>query len=97
MIGLGLDGLTSFSIAPLRLISFIGFLSCLVCLGVGLYTLVVKAQGEVVTGWASVMISIYFLGSVQILCLGVIGEYIGKTYLEVKKRPHFHVLEKRGF
>lgn len=97
MIALGVDGLTSFSIAPLRLISLIGFLSCLVCLGVGIYTLVVKAQGEVVAGWASVMVSIYFLGSVQILCLGVIGEYIGKTYLEVKKRPHYHIQDTKGF
>lgn len=92
MIGFALDGITSFSVTPLRAISAIGLLVFLLSLIMGLYVFGVYLFGEVaVPGWASTVLAIYFIGGVQLLSLGVIGEYIGKIYKETKKRPRFFV------
>jgi glycosyltransferase, family 2 len=94
MLALALEGITSLSITPLRLISVIGFLTCLLSALAGAYVLVDKLLGNTVEGWTSLMIAIFFLGGVQMLSLGVIGEYVGKIYIESKNRPKFFV-EKR--
>ena len=94
MLVLALEGITSLSITPLRLISVIGFLTCLFSALAGIYVLVDKLLGNTVEGWTSLMIAIFFLGGVQMLSLGVIGEYVGKIYIESKNRPKFFV-EKR--
>lgn len=95
MLSLGWEGVTSFSVAPLRLVSALGFLIALGSLAVTIWALAVKfAGGNAVPGWASTVVPLYFLGGVQILCLGVIGEYVGKIYLESKRRPRYAV-EKR--
>jgi len=91
MLGLALEGITSFSIIPLRIICFIGFITCFISLIAIGYILTEKMMGYVVQGWASVLISIFFLGGVQLFSLGIIGEYIGKIYMEVKKRPKFFI------
>ena len=89
MIAFALDGITSFSIKPLRLILFLGgaiFLFSIIAL---LWAFIARIAGKTVSGWASLMCSIWMIGGIQLLCLGVIGEYIGKIYGEAKKRPRF--------
>ena len=89
MISFALDGITSFSIKPIRIIGAVGLVFCLFALVALVWSLVAKLTGNVVEGWSSLMISIWFVSGIQILCLGVIGEYIGKIYSETKHRPKF--------
>ena len=97
MLSLAWEGVTSFSVAPLRLVSALGFLIALGSLAVTIWALAVKfASGTAVPGWASTVVPLYFLGGVQILCLGVIGEYVGKIYLESKRRPRYAVETRLG-
>jgi glycosyltransferase involved in cell wall biosynthesis len=97
MLSLGWEGITSFSVAPLRLVSALGFLIALGSLAVTIWALAVKFAGNTaVPGWASTVVPLYFLGGVQILCLGVIGEYVGKIYLESKRRPRYAVETRLG-
>lgn len=86
MLGFAIDGITSFSVTPLRIISVIGFLVFLLSVIMGLYVFSAYLfTNDAVPGWASTVLPIYFIGGVQILSLGVIGEYIGKIYKETKK------------
>ena len=94
MISLALDGITSFSTVPLRIITFIGFLVFIICLFLMVYVLVGYFQGKTIAGWVSTVLPAYFLGGIQILCIGVLGEYLGKIYKEVKRRPRFIVDER---
>ena len=89
MLAFALDGITSFSIKPLRMIVFLGAIVFLFSLLMLLWSLVNRIMGHVVSGWTSLMFSIWMLGGLQLLALGVIGEYIGKIYSEAKHRPHF--------
>lgn len=91
MIALAFDGITSLSIKPIRIITEIGML--ITCLSVGLiiYVLVSYFSGNVVPGWSSTFISICLIGGIQLISLGVIGEYVGKIYLETKQRPRYIV------
>lgn len=94
MIGLALNAVTSFSVVPLRLISAIGVLVFLASLCVLAWTLwVALFTNRAVPGWASITLPIYFLGGIQLLSLGVIGEYLGKLYIETKRRPRY-VIER---
>ena len=94
MVSLALDGITSFSTVPLRIITFTGFLVFLICLVLMVYVLVAYFQGKTIAGWVSTVLPFYFLGGIQILCIGVLGEYLGKIYKEVKRRPRFIVDER---
>lgn len=86
------EGVTSFSITPLRLVAGLGFLIALGSLAVTIWALTVKlVSGGAVPGWASTVVPMYFLGGVQILCLGILGEYVGKIYLETKRRPRYSI------
>jgi len=97
MLALALEGITSFSITPLRIVTALGFMiSTLSSIGV-VYTLIQYFLGHTVSGWASVILAVLFIGGVQMLCLGVIGEYIGKIYMESKNRPKFFVEKTKGF
>jgi glycosyltransferase involved in cell wall biosynthesis len=89
MIGLALDGVTSFSVVPLRMIAIGGFLITLASLIMTAYVLVSALRGHVVPGWASTVLPIYVLGGLQIMTIGLVAEYIGKIYSEVKQRPRF--------
>lgn len=89
MLHLALNGITSFSIAPIHLILYVGMLTVIVCLCLMIYALVQRITGHVVAGWTSLMLSIWFLGGVQLIAISVIGEYIGKIFSEVKHRPRF--------
>lgn len=91
MISLALDAITSHSIVPLRVITFLGLgISCVSFLA-GINAIYVKLTGDAIDGWASLITSIYFIGGVQLMSLGVIGEYVGRTYVESKKRPGFFI------
>ncbi len=93
MIALALDGITSFSVKPLKLISNFGILvSALSVFGL-LYALISYFAGWAVSGWTAIVCSIWLLGGLQMLCLGVVGGYIGKIYSEVKARPRYRVEE----
>lgn len=93
---LAVDGITSFSVAPLRLITILGFLSFFIAILMSFYSIFSYYESKIVPGWASLFISIYFLGGIQLLSIGIIGEYIGKIYKETKSRPKFIVEAKSG-
>ena len=91
MLSFAFEGITSFSVKPIRLILAVGiimFISSLVAL---LYFLIIWGAGKTVQGWTTVVASIWMLGGIQLLCLGIIGEYIGKIYIETKERPKYIV------
>ena len=87
MLSFAFEGITSFSVKPIKLILDIGILMFSTSLLFLLYFIVLWLLGKTVAGWATIVVSIWMLGGVQLLCLGVIGEYIGKIYIETKKRP----------
>ena len=87
MLSFAFDGITSFSISPIRMISAFGAIVCVFAFIMAIYALVQKIIGHTGAGWASLMVSIWFIGGVQLLSVGLIGEYIGKLYKEVKRRP----------
>lgn len=92
MLGLGIDGITSFSAVPLRMIAALGALLFLVSMGVSAWVLAVRLfTDHAVPGWASTTLPIYALGGVQLLSLGLVGEYVAKIYMEVKRRPRYLV------
>lgn len=91
MLAFAWDGITSLTIAPVRLILILGTLSCLLAVGMVVYAVVMKMLGLIVHGWSSLMVSLWFLGGIQMISLGVIGEYIGKLTTEVKHRPRYTV------
>ncbi len=94
MLSFAWDGITSFSTAPLRVITVLGILASLASLLTLIWVLIIRLfTEEAVPGWASMLLPLLFIGSVQLLSLGVIGEYLAKLYKEVKRRPRYHVSE----
>lgn len=91
MLALAIEGITSFSIKPIRYITLIGIISVFCSLAAFIYALVSYFFGTVEPGWTSLIVSIWFLGGVQLISIGLIGEYIGKIYLEVKRRPRYNI------
>lgn len=91
MLAFAWDGITSLTIAPVRLILILGTLSCLLAVGMVVYAIVMKMLGLTVQGWSALMVSLWFVGGIQMISLGVIGEYIGKLTTEVKHRPRYTV------
>jgi len=89
MLSFAFDGITSFSVKPLRAITSIGVMVFIFSLFMGAKALYSWAIGDVVPGWTSLIIAIYFLGALQLLSIGILGEYLGKIYKEVKARPRF--------
>lgn len=94
LINLSLDAITSFSVAPLRLISLIGTLVLVIGIGMIIWTVVDALRGITPSGYATLSCSLWFIGGLVMMCLGVVGEYIGKLYMEAKKRPRYYVAEK---
>jgi polyisoprenyl-phosphate glycosyltransferase len=93
MLSFALDGITSFSVKPLKMISNLGiFVSVLSILGL-LYALISYFTGNAVSGWTATICSIWLLGGIQLLCIGVVGGYVGKLYSEVKARPRYKIEE----
>lgn len=94
MLALAFEGITSFSIRPLRVITVLGCIMSVLAFGLTAWAMLAwLAFAATVPGWASTVIPIYLVCSVQLLSLGVIGEYVGKIYMETKRRPRFHVSE----
>ncbi len=94
MLSFAWKGITAFSTAPLRMITVLGLLSGFASFSLIVWVLVIRFFTDSATpGWASVLLPLLFIGSVQLLCLGVIGEYLSKIYEEVKRRPKFHISE----
>ena len=93
MLAFAIDGITSFSVRPLRLISIVGLSFMLVALGVIVYGLAAWLCGRTIQGWTSLLVSLWFIGGAILVALGVIGEYVGKIYAEVKRRPRYFIEE----
>ena len=94
MLALAFDGITSLSVKPIRMITFFGMLiACFSFIGV-IWAVISAFAGNTVSGWASTVSIVCFMGGIQLLCLGVIGEYIGKIYMETKHRPRYIISEK---
>lgn len=93
MLAFAVNGITSFSTKPLKLITAIGFIMSLISAAAIVWAFVVKILGHSELGWSSTMCSIWLIGGIQILALGIIGEYIGKIYAEVKQRPRYIVAD----
>ncbi|AXX64008.1 glycosyltransferase [Bombilactobacillus bombi] len=91
MLHFAIDGITSFSVAPIKLIMSLGLLIVGISLLLLIYTIIQKMRGDVVSGWSSLMVSIWALGGIQLICISVIGEYVGKIFNEVKGRPRFTI------
>lgn len=93
MLAFAFDGITSFSIKPIRLIIGLGFIICLLSIIALIWSISVKIMGHTEAGWTSIIASIWLIGGIEILSIGVIGEYIGKIYKETKERPRY-IIEK---
>ncbi|WP_233532003.1 glycosyltransferase family 2 protein [Paenibacillus alkalitolerans] len=91
MLSFAWNGITSFSVIPIRLVTLAGCTLFVISVAAGIYALYAKWTGRAVTGWTSLMVSLWFIGGVQLICLGLVGEYIGKIYKEVKHRPLYIV------
>lgn len=94
MLSLALDGITSLSIKPLRMITALGLLVSVISFVGVIWAVMVQMFGKSVTGWASTICMVCFMGGIQLISLGVIGEYIGKIYLEVKARPRYIISDR---
>ncbi len=96
MLALAFDGITSLSVKPIRMITGLGLgVSVLSFIGV-VWAIVSQIMGKTITGWASTVCLVCFMGGIQLVCLGVLGEYIGKIYMEVKARPRYIISERTG-
>ena len=93
MIAFAIDGITSFSTEPLRLITMCGIFTLIVSIIMLIYTIVSVASGHAVAGWGSIMVSLWFIGGLIMTGLGIVGEYIGKIYIEAKGRPRYIIEE----
>lgn len=93
MLNFAWDGITSFSVKPLRIICNIGFIVLFISICIMIYALIRKISGNTVSGWTFLTISIWFIGGLQMISLGIIGEYVGKVYSETKRRPRYIISE----
>lgn len=96
MLNLALDGITSFSIKPMFLILYIGLFFLLISFGIAIYVARALIVGTAEHGWSSILLSIYLVGGIILLCIGIIGIYVGKIYKEVKGRPLYNIKELLG-
>lgn len=94
MVYFAIDGITSTSVRPIRMITMFGLLCILFSIAYGIYVIIGHAAGGTVQGWTTSVLLICFFGGAQIMCTGIVGEYVGKIYLETKARPRY-IVEKR--
>ena len=94
MLAFSIDGITSFSAKPMQWIFNIGILILAVDIIVAIYVLVSHFCGNTVSGWSSLMLSVWFLGSLILIAIGVVGEYVGKMFMEVKHRPRYNIRDR---
>ena len=91
MLSFAVDGITSFSIRPVRLVLTMGIVFVFIAIIILAYVLYSKFSGHAVSGWSSMILSMWFIGGCILIGLGIVGEYIGKIYIEVKGRPRYHI------
>lgn len=91
MLALAFNGISSFSVKPISLIMGMGLFIIVCCVLAAVYALISYFTGRVVQGWTSLILSIWFLGGLQLLAIGLVGQYIGKIYIEVKQRPRYNI------
>lgn len=91
MVSFALDGITSFSVRPLRYITYLGLFFMLIAVLAIVYGLCSYVEGNAMPGWTSLLVSVWFIGGAILLACGIIGEYVGKIYKEVKHRPRYFV------
>ena len=91
MMNLAIDGITSFSIKPIMMVFYVGLVFLFISLIIMTHALYSYMIGNVVPGWSSLIISIWFVSGINLMCMGIIGVYIGKLYIEVKHRPRYIV------
>lgn len=94
MLGLAFDGITSMSVKPLHIITGMGMVVSFLSFIGAIWAFVSQLMGKTVDGWASTICIVCFMGGIQLICLGVLGEYIGKIYMEVKRRPRYIISER---
>ncbi len=94
MLGLAIDGITSLSIKPIRIITSIGVIVSLISFILMIWAVIQYFKGDVISGWSSTVVILTFLGGIQILSIGLVGEYIGKIYMESKNRPRYIISER---
>lgn len=96
MISFAIEGITSFSVRPIRMIFLLGFIFLILTLIISLYVIIAIFLGRNIPGWASIMLSLWFIGSLILMALGIIGEYVSKIYLETKQRPRYFIEKTTG-
>ena len=96
MLAFALDGITSFSVRPLQYISLLGLAFMAISLCAIVYGIVVWFEGRTIAGWTSLLVSLWFIGGAVLLACGIIGEYVGKIYIEVKHRPRYFIEQAAG-
>lgn len=94
MLSFSIDGITSFSSRPIRYIFFLGVIFLLIDIAIAGYVLWTYFHGDAIRGWSSIMLSIWFVGGCVLIGLGIVGEYIGKIFIEVKQRPRFNISDR---
>ena len=94
MLALALEGVTSFSVRPLKLISLLGIVTSILSLIGVIWACLAYMTGAAVSGWPSMICVVCMFSGIQLICLGVVGEYIGKIYMEVKHRPRYIISER---
>ncbi len=94
MLSFSIDGITSFSARPMRVIFMVGLILLLLDIAIAIWVLVAHFAYHTISGWSSLMLSVWFLGSLILMSIGIVGEYIGKIFIEVKNRPRFAIKDK---
>ncbi|WP_420265898.1 glycosyltransferase family 2 protein [Candidatus Magnetominusculus dajiuhuensis] len=97
MVSFAVEGITSFSNFPLRIAFVLGFVNFIAAVMLGLWTIASKLKGIAIPGWASIVLPIYLFGGIQLMFIGILSEYVGKIYMEVKHRPVFIIRERYNF
>jgi len=95
MIFFAIDGITSTSVKPIRMITALGFITAFISVIFLIYVIIGHLIGHTVLGWTTIIVLVCLFGGMQIMCIGIVGEYVGKIYLETKKRPRYIVEEKK--
>ena len=95
MLNLAFDGITSFSMSLVHMVLWLGLVFLLIALGITIWVIVCLVQHKAITGWSSLILSIWFSSGCVLIGLGIVGEYIGKIYMEVKRRPRFNIKDER--
>lgn len=95
MLNLAFDGITSFSMSLVHMVLWLGLIFLLIALGITIWVIVCLVQHKAITGWSSLILSIWFCSGCVLIGLGIVGEYIGKIYMEVKRRPRFNIKDEK--